>query len=606
MSQSSPCLLISRVPEEVLVGICLECEPCDVFALGKACSFLHRILSRNVYVQYKLELALAGMLDQPLPPCAFAPCAPAFRPSTLGTAAKLHLLRLHRARAHSGRFAPATPVAVARGPHVARWDAYPAFGGALAAVVVRPDHADALVVAPPLPPMLAFGPDGSIIVAGTRAGAGARACASESADGTSGRGVVSWTVPLDAVPMGSARPCVIATDITQNLLVFVQTIEDGAGQSENADAIAYIRCLDRAEATHPRTLCPAIRIAPQDQTAGNTGTPPFWPRRRRVNKDIQIHGLLIAWSIASDNHTSLSERVTFEIWNWATGALVNTSVPRPVSYFPTKRQFHGLGFSSTLLDCSTVLVSSFLWDDEMRVYRFQHPPDSEADPEPGGLAPGEHIALKLPPHAHCATIQQSSIPAPPPCAPFWPDPARRILALHLTQAAWRPATLLLPAAVLCALVRRGAAAVPWDAWGARGSVVLPVRRARVRGDAGAPGGGVTEIDLNPVHETRKPQWALGTLSLVAPWSRLCVDEAGGGGGKADEREKEKAEPPGWEIRNADTAPPHSVHHTEHGLPFPRRALNAVLSSPEGYLAVEMGTGPQTDQLFLASDLWLAT
>ena len=134
-------------------------------------------------MQYKIELAINGMVDVPA------------EASSTGIPAveKLEMLRTHGRRVRSGQlesseFAYSWQLwpAMVSVPKDG-WEAFPAFGSSISYVTVKPPQQEISICAPPL-----FGE----------------------------REMRHWTVPLEVFPDGDVTA--VSVDIAQNLLMVVQ------------------------------------------------------------------------------------------------------------------------------------------------------------------------------------------------------------------------------------------------------------------------------------------------------------------------------------------------------------------------------------------------
>ena len=109
--------------------------------------------------------------------------------------------------------------------------------------------------------------------------------------------------------------------------------------------------------------------------------------------------------------------------------------------FAQQRHQFGRNVSFALLDTAHIVVTHNGWPD-LRVFQT----DPQSDPSV------DILRLKLPPGPGTAfpdfafrRLQESSIPYPPPGAPFWPDPDLRMIVLvYIDRHTSRRAVLLIP------------------------------------------------------------------------------------------------------------------------------------------------------------------
>ncbi|RPD68435.1 hypothetical protein L226DRAFT_432461, partial [Lentinus tigrinus ALCF2SS1-7] len=249
-----------------------------------------------------------------------------------------------------------------------------------------------------------------------------------------------WSVPLGFFP--GVDTWGVSVDTTQDLLLVAKRQPHG---ETDWDITVHVRSLKRPDAPHPRARSHSLCTAPLE------------PECYGVS-NIQIHDQFVIWML----DTLFGRQV--EVWNWCTGAKI------------WEHLFPGPGFITyTLLDAAHILVTSDRWD-ELRVYRFD-PPDESAD---------VLLRLGFPFEDRCRPrIQQSSIPAPPPNVPFWPDPKLRILIVFYYSMVSTPpiGALMIPYTTFRRLLHPKSTTqptytpplrVPWEQWGPQGSVDLQV------------------------------------------------------------------------------------------------------------------------------------
>ncbi|RPD52899.1 hypothetical protein L227DRAFT_617418 [Lentinus tigrinus ALCF2SS1-6] len=250
--------------------------------------------------------------------------------------------------------------------------------------------------------------------------------------------VSHWRVPIAYFP--GVKTWVVSVDTTQDLLLVARGQPYG---ETDWDVTVHVRSLKRPDAPHPRARSRSLYAAPSGLKCYGMSK-------------IQIHEQFVIWSLRT------LESVQVEVWNWCTGDKIwGRQFDETVTY--------------TLLDAAHILMASAHWD-ELRVYRFD-PPDEAAD---GILRLGFPFEDRCNPH-----IQQSSIPAPPPNAPFWPDPELRVLMIvywFMRRGTPPGGALLIPYTTFRRLLRPEPTTgeptytpplrIPWEQWGAQGSVVL--------------------------------------------------------------------------------------------------------------------------------------
>ncbi|TFK90495.1 hypothetical protein K466DRAFT_583678 [Polyporus arcularius HHB13444] len=404
-------LSLLSLPEDLLVHVLAFCDVDDLFVCKRVCTRLEQLIGRDVYLQYKIELAVTGMVDVPSPAGAGMPVME-----------RLGKLREHRERLRRGTFADSgVEYSWQQWPKIDEmptdgWEASLAFGSEIAYVVVKPPQREISVCAPP-------------IVGGERAG---------SEEGTQVR-MRQWRVPLEAFPAGEVTA--VSVDIAQDLLVVVQPV------TTCCHVMVHLRSLDVPEQRHPEAAHPVLYTGHLKQLSGGRPSP-------TAMSHIQIHKNLVAWIYSTT--TTYCRNCDVEVWDWKAGRLLwRRHFDREVTY--------------TLLDSSHVVVTGPSMD-HLLVYDFLSAPAATVS-EPDRA---QHVlALKLPPSEREPSIQESSIPSPPTSSvPFWTDPALRIIVVAFSSRAALLIPYSTFATLLQQKRRELTEATHWDDWGMRGSLLL--------------------------------------------------------------------------------------------------------------------------------------
>ncbi|RPD59571.1 hypothetical protein L227DRAFT_575999 [Lentinus tigrinus ALCF2SS1-6] len=408
-------LSLLSLPEDLLVHVLGHCDVGDLFACKQVCRRLEQLTTHDVYLQYKIELAVNGMVDVP------SPSGEAGMP----VVERLGKLREHRERLRTGTFADSGFAhSWQQWPRVESmptdgWETHLAFGSSISYVVVKPPQREISVCAPPV---LGLGlPGGADSEARMRC----------------------WSVPLGVFPEGEVVAA--SVDIAQDLLLVVQPAVEMCGH-----VMVHLRSLEGPCGPHPQAAQPILLTGDPEQLSSGL------PIRRAVMSHIQIHENLVAWIYSAP--TTYCWICDIEVWDWKAGRLL------------WRRQF-GYEVSFTLLDSRHIVVTGPI-TNYLYVYDFlktPEPADRSSDNE------SQHILLlKLPPSEREPHIQESSIPAPPSSSvPFWTDPALRIVVVAFSSTR---AALLIPYNTIAALIRTRQPAlkecIPWDNWGPQGTLLL--------------------------------------------------------------------------------------------------------------------------------------
>ncbi|KAI0696291.1 hypothetical protein C8T65DRAFT_663924 [Cerioporus squamosus] len=253
---------LSSLPEDLLVNVLAFCDVGDLFVCKRVCSRFAQLIGRDVYLQYKIELALSGMVD------------------------RLGKLREHRERLRRGTFADSgVEYSWQQWPKVEAmptdgWEASLAFGSEIAYVVVKPPQREISVCAPP--------------VVG---------CA--GADEEEGPRMRHWTVPLEALPVGEV--IAVSVDIAQGLFVVVQPV------ATCCHVMVHLRSLDMPSDRHPEAAHPILYTGNMEQLSET-------PSTRTAMSHIQIHGNLVAWIYSAT--TTYCRNCDVEVWDWKAGRLL--------------------------------------------------------------------------------------------------------------------------------------------------------------------------------------------------------------------------------------------------------------------------------------------
>ncbi|TFK90491.1 hypothetical protein K466DRAFT_660763 [Polyporus arcularius HHB13444] len=253
-----------RLPHDVLVRILLLCEVGDLFACKQVCRRLFELVDSDVYLQYKIELTINGMVDVSGP--ALSPGVPVVE--------RLEKLRAHGERVRSGQYKdsgstyswPLWPVV----PSMPKddWKAFPAFGSSTSYVVVKPQQQEISVCAPPLQ------------------------------DGDAG--MRHWNISLTKFPALGAIVGVFL-DLAQDLLIVAQSTPD------NREVYAYVRSFTKPGQPHPAAAGPIlatrplVRNDPGDQKLSMTC--------------VQTHCQVVAWLLSVDGKNPCDA----EVWDWKSG-----------------------------------------------------------------------------------------------------------------------------------------------------------------------------------------------------------------------------------------------------------------------------------------------
>ncbi|TFK78736.1 hypothetical protein K466DRAFT_606701 [Polyporus arcularius HHB13444] len=202
------------------------------------------------------------------------------------------------------------------------------------------------------------------------------------------RTVNHWFVPFALFPEGEVYE--VSADTTQNLLLVVQHLRDGKTEW---DLKVHVRSLSDPSARHPRASAPILYTA----TSG---------REFKGIYSIQIHNQYVAWGLWSDPKV-VDSRI--ELWDWQNGLFV-------------WRCDFGPKVSFSLLDSTHIVVAADHWD-HLCVYRVS-----------GHIRVTRDILrLDLPFRNRRVRVQESSIPVSPADAPFWSDPALRVILVAYSR-----------------------------------------------------------------------------------------------------------------------------------------------------------------------------
>ncbi|KAI1789717.1 hypothetical protein LXA43DRAFT_555600 [Ganoderma leucocontextum] len=259
------------LPDDVVLRILLFCDIDALFACKRVCRHLQHFIDTDIYLQYKIELALNGMVDGP------SSC-------DMRIVEKLQLLRDYGARYHGTEFANSEfKYSWQRWPQIetmptAGWEGHLGFGGSISYIVVKPPQRQISICAPPP-------------VAGPR----------EMRD---------WLVPYEALSRRSDLVVTsVSVDLSQNLLLVAVQGEDRRHLS------ILLHSLDNPKEAHPRSLQPTLAITMSDEL-GSAGDNTLNPSILGA-ESIQIHENIVAWKLLV--RSGPSGPCDIEVWDWTIG-----------------------------------------------------------------------------------------------------------------------------------------------------------------------------------------------------------------------------------------------------------------------------------------------
>ncbi|KAI0707202.1 hypothetical protein C8Q76DRAFT_748315 [Earliella scabrosa] len=407
-----PNMSLLEFPDELMIVILLACEVGVLFTCKRVCRRLEGLIRSDVSLQYKIELAINGMIDGPLPPD---------HPRSVPLIGRLQQLRDCNQRFrtgsfhHSGREYLWQKVPGVADTPTDGWNAFLAFGSAISYVVVKPPQQEISICAPPV-----FG----------------------GSAGQPGSEMRSWRVPFDLFPPEAILG--VSVDVRQDLLLVCQPVAD------SCDLSVHLRQLNNPANAHANAEHPVLFVTPSEEHQTPTdGT---------TISAIQIHGPLVGWLL----HRKVYYLHYIEIWDWQAGHAL------------WRCEFEGR-VTFAFLDVSRILVASpslavlLIYDISLESPTMAGNPGSmfgrfqllldlpPADPVLAG-----------------AQIQESCIPASTSrWAPFWPDPGLSMAVVALSTGSvllipHQNIHLILAQASTSLSGRR----VAWENWGPQNSLQL--------------------------------------------------------------------------------------------------------------------------------------
>ncbi|TBU42757.1 hypothetical protein BD309DRAFT_1034274 [Dichomitus squalens] len=285
---SSTTLLESfcSLPEDILVRILLSSELDAVVACKRVCRRFQRLIDGDIYLQYKIELALNGMIDGP-------------QSYPMSVVERLQLLREYSKKYHalyftSSEFKYSWQLWPRTGTPMTGWKFFLGFGGTISYIVVKPAQREISISVPPL-----F---------------------------TGLREMRDWVVPYDAFMENVDREILCASaDVSQDLLLVAVHGED------TRHITVYLRSLDDAERPHPCALQPTLPITTTEDLYPFT-----WDHERPTplsmkSCDVQIHNNIIAWKVVVG--VDVADPSDVEIWDWTEGRRIYHSPQNPEDSF---------------------------------------------------------------------------------------------------------------------------------------------------------------------------------------------------------------------------------------------------------------------------------
>ncbi|RPD74966.1 hypothetical protein L226DRAFT_613173 [Lentinus tigrinus ALCF2SS1-7] len=226
------------------------------------------LVEHDVYLQYKIELAVNGMVD--LSNAGLDEHTG--DPTHLPVVARLQKLREYATRFRSGKFKDSYwEYSWERGTvDTNGWEVQLAFGSAISYVVIKPPQQEISVCAPPL------------------------------LDG----GMRRWTIPLTAFPADVVTA--VSLDLSQDLLIVAQLVPNSLGVK------AHVRSFSEPAVPHADAARPIFSTEPLVLRVLEPGV-----ERTRITY-VQIHRHVVAWMLTVDGHDSSD----VEVWDWKTGYLI--------------------------------------------------------------------------------------------------------------------------------------------------------------------------------------------------------------------------------------------------------------------------------------------
>ena len=250
----------------------------------QVCNVLERLIRDSMALQYKIELAINGMVDGP--------------PGGLTLSQKLEKLREHHTKLRMGAFSdsgteyasPAGTLQISATGNFSQ-EVYPAFGSSIATVNVRRTEK-------------------VIDIHDTH----------EYPD--SSQSMRHWNLSFDALSIKHELRSVSA-DAGQDLVVIAQCLPGSWYVYHHFDSLRYrdefvehsalsvsFRTLSRPALAHPDAILPVIQTTLEIQSQ-------FISERIKLSS-IQIHGEYIGWVLRVEH----SNHYDLEIWNWKSGIRV--------------------------------------------------------------------------------------------------------------------------------------------------------------------------------------------------------------------------------------------------------------------------------------------
>ncbi|PIL24947.1 hypothetical protein GSI_12834 [Ganoderma sinense ZZ0214-1] len=133
---------LHSLPQVIVLRILLPCDIDDLFACKRVSRLLQHLIDTDIYLQYKMELVLNGLVDGP------TSCM-------MNVVEKLQLLRNYSLQYHSTKFRNSYfNYSWQRWPEGATmpkndWEPLLGFGGSISYIVIKPPQKQISICAPP-------------------------------------------------------------------------------------------------------------------------------------------------------------------------------------------------------------------------------------------------------------------------------------------------------------------------------------------------------------------------------------------------------------------------------------------------------------------------
>ncbi|KAM5537421.1 hypothetical protein V8D89_008940 [Ganoderma adspersum] len=272
-SDSSTGTDFRSLAEDVVLRFLLFCDVDTLFACKQVSRPLQCLIDTDIYLQYKIELTLNGMVDGP------ASCS-------MNIVEKLQLLRDYTTQYHDTKFtASGFKYSWQRYPQdetmpTTDWEALLGFRGSIVYIVIKLPQRQIGVCAPP--PF--YGP----------------------------RKMRDWAIPYKA--LSGRRDLVVVSvsvDLSQDLLLV-------AVQAQGADTrhlSILLRSLDNPNEAHPCALEPTLAVTASDNLRSVRDNTPD-PSMLHADS-IQIHGSIVAWKLSVMSDPPIPCNI--KVWDWRVG-----------------------------------------------------------------------------------------------------------------------------------------------------------------------------------------------------------------------------------------------------------------------------------------------